>query len=344
MYGVGNSELAVNKKMVISAVAVIVVAMVFVTLITNHNSPRSENKELIHEKKWGIYVLDLESGGTELVYSSADTISRIRLNNAGDRLVFSQQIDNGNECVVEGSPINLCEEICSIRVDGSDFRRITDNTLCDLVPNWSADDSQIFFLSFRETLDIFRMDADGGNIAVVYDSGFHDSDLHCSDGKLAFTRNSQIWMMNEDGTGLFQVTDPPRAGEWGNAVLPFGDYDPNLSPDGNRIVFERLVNDETTHGNYNIYVINVDGTEETAITDTGYTQGLPIWSHSGEQIVFAVGAIGNEGKYDIYFMDSDGSENRNITPEYFPADFLCHHPIFSKDDTKIFFVGEWYSD
>jgi len=179
---------------------------------------------------------------------------------------------------------------------------------------------------------------------LTYDSGFHDSDLHCSDGKLAFTRNSQIWMMDEGGTDLAQVTDPPRAGEWGNAVLPFGDYDPNLSPDGNRIVFERLVNDETTHGNYNIYLINVYGTEETAITDTGYSQGLPIWSHSGEQIVFAVGAIGNEGKYDIYLMNSDGSENRNITPEYFPADFLCHHPIFSKDDSKLFFVGEWYSD
>ena len=88
----------------------------------------------------------------------------------------------------------------------------------------------------------------------------------------------------------------------------------------------------------------MDDTEETAITDTGYSQGLPIGSHSGEQIVFEVGAIGNEGKYDIYLMNSDGSENRNITPEYFPADFLCQHPIFSKDDLKIFFVGEWYSD
>jgi Tol biopolymer transport system component len=48
-----------------------------------------------------------------------------------------------------------------------------------------------------------------------------------------------------------------------------------MSPDGNRIVFERLVNDETAHGNYNIYLINVDGTEGPAITDTGYTQGLP---------------------------------------------------------------------
>ena len=178
--------------MLISAIVIIVVALIFVTSITNNWAPSLGKKQVPHEEKWGIYVLDLESNDAELVYSSADTISRIRLNNAGDTLVFSQQVDNSNECVVEGSPINLCEEICSIRVDGEDFRRITDNTLCDLVPNWSADDSQIVFLSFRETLDIFMMDADGGNTVEVYDSGFHDSDLHCSDGKLAFTRNSQI--------------------------------------------------------------------------------------------------------------------------------------------------------
>ena len=344
MHGIGRGELAVNKKMVISAVAVLVVALVFITLISNFSQTCPENKELVHEKKWGIYVLDLKTNNTELVYSTTNQISRIRLNNAGDKLIFSQQFNNGNTSTIEGSPINLGEEICSISVNGEDFRRITENNLFDLVPNWSADDSEIFFLSFRETLDIFKMDADGKNIVEVYDSGFHDSDLYGAGGKLVFTRNSQIWMVNEDGTGLTQITYPPRAGEWGDSVLPFGDYDPNLSPDGNMIVFERLVNDETTHGNYDIYIINVDGTQETAITNTGYSQGLPIWSHSGEQIVFPVAAIGYEGKYDIYIMNSVGSENRNITPTYFPADFLCHHPIFSEDDTKIFFIGEWYSD
>jgi hypothetical protein len=80
--------------------------------------------------------------------------------------------------------MNLCEEIFSIRVDGEDFRRITDNDFWDLIPNWSADDSKIFFLSFRETLDIFMMNADSSNLVEVYDSGFHDSDLHGSSGKL----------------------------------------------------------------------------------------------------------------------------------------------------------------
>jgi Tol biopolymer transport system component len=337
-------SLPVNRKIVVSAIVILAVALVFAAFITKNNLFISGDEEVPHEGKWGIYALDLETEKTELVYSSANKISRIRLNNAGERLVFYQQIDNGSECVVEGSPINLCEEICSIRVDGENYRRLTDNEFWDLVPCWSSDDSQIAFLSFRETLDIFMMDADGSKIRAVYDSGFHDSDLHYSNGKIVFTRNSQIWIIDEDGTNLAQVTDPPRAGEWGNAVLPFGDYDPNLNPDGNKIAFERLVDDKTVHGNYNIYVINKDGSGETAITDTGYTQGLPVWSHSGERIVYLVGAIGNEGKYDIYIMNSDGSENRNITPEYFPVDFLCHDPIFSKDDSKIFFIGEWYSD
>ena len=338
-----------NKIIVLSVIVVIaVVTFVFVLIVLNIDSILTslpKEKTLPHEGKWGIYVLDLETEETKLLYSSANTISRIRLNNAGDQLVFFNQInDNDIECSVEGSPVSPCEEICSISVDGEDYKRLTDNDQGDIVPCWSADDSQIVFLSFRETLDIYIMDADGGNIREFYDSGFHDSDLHCCNGKIVFTKNSQIWMMNEDGAGVTQLTDPPRAGEWGNAVLPFGDYDPNLSPDGNRIAFERLVGDATSHGNYNIYVINSDGSGETAITDNGYTQGLPVWSHSGEKIVYLVGAIGNEGKYDIYMMNSDGSENHDITPTYFPAEFLCHDPIFSSDDSQVFFVGEWYTD
>jgi Tol biopolymer transport system component len=76
-------------------------------------------------------------------------------------------------------------------------------------------------------------------------------------------------------------TNPPRTGEWENSVLPFGNYDPNLSPEGSKIVFERLVNNDIVHGNYNIYVTNADGTGVTAITDNLYPQGLPVWSLSG---------------------------------------------------------------
>ena len=57
LYGVGNNELPVNKKMVISAIMILVVALVFVTSIMNNNSSSLENKELVHENKWGIYMV-----------------------------------------------------------------------------------------------------------------------------------------------------------------------------------------------------------------------------------------------------------------------------------------------
>jgi hypothetical protein len=53
--------------------------------------------------------------------------------------------------------------------------------------------------------------------------------------------------------------------------------------------------------------------------------------------VFVVAAIGNKEKYDIYMMNPDGFNNNNINP-----DFLCHAPVFSADDSKVFFIGQWW--
>lgn len=48
-------------------------------------------------------------------------------------------------------------------------------------------------------------------------------------------------------------------------------------------------------------------------------------------------------KQDVqYMIDSDGANVRNITPDYFPPSFLCHSAMFSKDDSKVYFTGQWY--
>jgi len=157
-----------------------------------------------------------------------------------------------------------------------------------------------------------------------------------------FTSQSAIWRMKEDGTQPVRITDPPGRGEWGEANLPKGDYDPRLTRDGKRIVFERLEDMSNPHGGYNFFAINLDGEGETRLTDNGYSQGLANWSHSGEKIVYVVAAIGDEGKYDMYIMNSDGANNRSITPSYFPTDFLCYSPVFSMDDSRVFFIGQWW--
>lgn len=287
-----------------------------------------------HDKKWGIYALDLETEKITLLYSSSSKLSTLRLNNLGDTFVFSQKI---------GGDADKYEEICTIKIDGSDFKRLTNNSIWDLYPTWSPDGTQIAFLSLRENdLDIYMMNADGANVHKFYDSGFHDGDIHWAGNTIVFTSNSSIWKINDDGTEPEKVTDPPRGGEWGNANLPFGDYDPQLNPEGTKIVFERLENDTSPHGNYNIFVINVDGTGETRLTNTSYSQGFPTWSHTGDKIAYLVTAIENTGVYDIYIMNADGTNNHCVTPKYFPDVFLRHAPIFSKDDSKIYFVGEWW--
>ena len=331
-----SDQMNLRGKTILSLLALTLIASIALAAGCSKDNPSSANgKTVPHEQRWGIYALDLVTEDVALLYSSSRNLSELRLNEAGDWFAFCQKMDGDDD---------EHEEICTLGVDGSNFKRLTNNEFRDPYPAWSPDGSQIAFLSFRDTtMDIYVMDADdGGNERLLYDSGFHDCDIDWRGDKIVFTRNSQIWMMNDDGTDDHQITDPPRAGEWGNANLPFGDYDPRLNPDLSLIAFERMVDDSSPHGNYDIYVINPDGWAEDPLTDSGYSQGFASWSHSGGRIVYLVAAIGTEGRYDIYMMNSDGSENGNITPDYFPANFLCHSPVFSIDDDQVFFVGQWW--
>lgn len=327
---------SVEKQIFVLIFISIVILSVFEAGSSRDAYGSPSQKIVPHKEKWSIYVLDLATENVELLHTYPRKISGLSLNSTGDTLAFSQKFDGDD---------NEHEEICTISVDGTNFKRITENAVMDTYPCWSPDDSKIAFLSWRdETMDIYVMDCNGTNVEKLYDSGGHDGDIHWITHTIAFTRDHQIWIVNDDGTAPRQVTNPPRAGEWGNAVLPFGDYDPRISPDGTTILFERLVDDSSPHGNYDIYRISRDGSQEAALTSTGYTQGIANWSHTGDRVVYFVTAMGEKGVFDMYMMNPDGTGNQNITPEYFPGTFLCHVPIFSLDDSQIYFVGEWWGE
>lgn len=291
---------------------------------------------LPHEDRWGIYQLDLATGQAELLLSSKFEVSTVRLNNEGDALVFSQKL---------GESTNEHYEVIILRLDDRRSQMLTKNDLWDLYPAWSPDGSQIAYLSWREsTLDIYVMDVDGSNQRLLYDSGFHDADIDWVDGRIAFTSQGQIWIMQEDSSNVRQLTNHPRAGEWGNANLPFGDFDPRISHDGSRVLFSRMVDDRSQHGNYDFYTVDIDGANLSQLTDTGYSQGLSNWSTTGDRIVYIIGAVDDVGQYDVYVMNSDGTGNHSITPDSFPPSFVVHWATFSHDDSTVFFVGEWWSE
>lgn len=289
--------------------------------------------------KYGIYSLDRATGKVDLLYSTDNEIGRINENGAGTKIVFQENF---------GPDQFTDSEICMINSDGTGFERLTDNTSLDAYPSWSPAGTEILYLSWPDypanTMDIYTMDADGKNPDLLYDSGFHDGDCSWVGTKIVFTREYLIWIMDDDGTDAVPLTDYSRAGEIGSADLPFGDYDPRLNPAGTLVSFERMVDDQVPSGNYDFYTVSSAGTGETAITSNGDSQFLAEWSHAGDLLVYMLAADDGQGVFDLYTMNPNGSNNQNITPGHWPQIFLCNLPIFSHDDSKIYFVGLWYSD
>ncbi|HMQ52352.1 MAG TPA: protein kinase [Anaerolineae bacterium] len=79
--------------------------------------------------------------------------------------------------------------------------------------------------------------------------------------QIAFSRTGDIYVMDENGDALQQITNDPE-----------NDYDPTWSIDGKQIVFV-----SERDGNAELYVVNSDGTGLKRLTNTPYWETSPSW-------------------------------------------------------------------
>jgi len=111
-------------------------------------------------------------------------------------------------------------------------------------------------------------------------------------GKIAFHSR-------RDGKGEIYLLTPER--EVNITNNPAEDANPDLSPDGSKILFS-----SDLEGTFHIYVINIDGSGLAKLTDGPAGDLSPRWSPDGKRIAFSrTGAL--------YVMDSDGSNVRKVT-------------------------------
>ena len=63
-------------------------------------------------------------------------------------------------------------------------------------------------------------------------------------------------------------------------------------------------------GNWDIYIMNPDGSQQERLTQNIARDYGPIWAPTGEQILFV---SDRDGPPDLYIMDSDGSGVRRVS-------------------------------
>ena len=128
------------------------------------------------------------------------------------------------------------------------------------------------------------------------------------------------------GSGKYSINCLKKATKW-------DDSRPSWTPDGKSLVFG-----SNRDGNKELYIMNVDGTNQRNLTNSSDNEMFPAVSPDGKTIAY-LGEV--DGNYDIYTINIDGSNKRRLTTHAKLDDW----PVWIDEGKRIVFdsdrSGSW---
>lgn len=178
-------------------------------------------------------------------------------------------------------------DIYVMDADGTGKRRLTRSRRDDEEPQWSPDGTQLLWNRHRgdsPTGKIMVMKADGTGKHLL--AGSERDDLSAlwspSGEQIVFSSRNpcygQSCTIHQDDV---HVIDADGSNERNLTQTDAEEHTPVWSPDGTRIAFVRVIEDDA-----DIFLMNADGTGLTQLTDTPEWDFVPAWSPDGTRIAF----------------------------------------------------------
>jgi len=236
---------------------------------------------------------------TKLIPLSSNLVGHQSMSANGGKIAFAAYVGDYPELFVVNS-------------DGTELKQLTSNSRTNINPSISADGNKIAFLSYRRLqlggygepvstdFQVFVVNSDGTGLKQLTDQTFSTSNPSISgDGNtITFCSWDNIYIINSDGTGLKQLTNTSD------------NKNPAISSDGSKIAFLSKVREfEPYHGDYELFVMNSDGTAPTQLTFNSTISSFstyPSISSNGSRISFA----NNYG--DVFVVNSDGTGLKEV--------------------------------
>jgi Tol biopolymer transport system component len=230
-------------------------------------------------------------------------------------------------------------DIWVANADGNDARQVTDSGEgIDYSMTWAPDGSQ---LAFRTTRGRSAPGVDPSNIFIIDLKTGEERQLTPPSGGIfpawspdgtwiAFSDRHGINLIRPDGSDVRRLGTDGECSVW--------------SPDGSRIMYcSNAVNRGGSGDNWDIFVINRDGTGRARLTHGPYSEHNGVWSPDGSRIIFS---SDRDGSVDLYRMNADGTQVVQLTDtegiEAGPAAWLSDGRLILAHYEPEAPLGHWY--